>query len=45
MYIFYSAFIGSNSRNAGTNYMNELYNMLAKNAEKLQKEIKKTTKA
>ncbi len=40
----YPSFVGSHSRNSGTSYMNTLYVELSKNADNLQKEIKKLTK-
>tara|TARA_R110002072_G_scaffold55904_3_gene145084 strand:+ start:2727 stop:3485 length:759 start_codon:yes stop_codon:yes gene_type:complete len=40
----YPAFIGSHSRNAGTAYMNVLYNQLGEVAKNLEGEIKRTIK-
>tara|TARA_R110002124_G_scaffold5301_1_gene33001 strand:+ start:13159 stop:13914 length:756 start_codon:yes stop_codon:yes gene_type:complete len=39
----YPAFVGSHSRNAGTSYLNDLYEQLHEIANKLQIEIKKIT--
>jgi len=39
----FPSFIGSHSRNAGTRYMNKLYDRLVENAVKLQQEIEKIT--